>query len=79
MISILNLILQRGEHDIEHQFQYPTAHGFVFHDSRGFEAGCAVELEKVKDFIHKRGKAEQLKDQLHAIWCAEAPRYSSNF
>jgi len=58
----------RGEHEIEHQFRYPTAHGFVFHDSRGFEAGGAVELDKVKDFIENRAKAEQLKNQLHAIW-----------
>jgi len=58
----------RGEHEIEHQFQYPTAHGFVFHDSRGFEAGGADELDKVKEFIENRAKAEQLKDQLHVIW-----------
>jgi len=58
----------RGEHNIEHQFQYPTAHGFVFHDSRGFEAGGVDELKTVKDFIEKRAKSEQLKDQLHVIW-----------
>jgi GTPase SAR1 family protein len=60
--------VSRGEHDIGHQFQYPTAHGFVFHDSRGFEAGGADELKKVKDFIEIRAKSEQLKDQLHVIW-----------
>ncbi|KAF8526615.1 GTP-binding protein [Hysterangium stoloniferum] len=58
----------RGNHEIEHKFQYPTAHGFVFHDSCGFEAGGAVELQKVKDFIEHREKGAQLKDQLHAIW-----------
>ncbi|KAF8514895.1 era-like GTP-binding protein [Hysterangium stoloniferum] len=58
----------RGKHEIEHQFQYPTAHGFVFHDSCGFEAGGAVELQKVKDFIEHRARSGQLKDQLHAIW-----------
>jgi len=58
----------RGEREIEHQFQYPTAHGFVFHDPRGFEAGSADELNKVKDFIETRAKAEQLKDRLHVIW-----------
>ncbi|KAF8517667.1 hypothetical protein BU17DRAFT_66747 [Hysterangium stoloniferum] len=57
-----------GNHEIEHQFQYPTAHGFVFHDSCGFEAGGAVELQKVKHFIENRAKGGQLKDQLHAIW-----------
>ncbi|KAN0109800.1 hypothetical protein V8E52_008906 [Russula decolorans] len=64
----------RGEHSIEHQFQYPTAHGFIFHDSRGFEAGGADELKKVKDFIENRAKSEQLKDKVHVIWCADAPR-----
>ncbi|KAF8511734.1 GTP-binding protein [Hysterangium stoloniferum] len=58
----------RGNHEIEHQFQYPTAHGFVFHDSCGFEAGGAVELQKVRNFIESRAKGAQLKDQLHAIW-----------
>jgi hypothetical protein len=75
----LTIIVQRGEHNIEHQFQYPTAHGFVFHDSRGFEAGGADELKKVKDFIKNRAKSEQLKDQLHVIWCADAPRYFAKF
>jgi hypothetical protein len=68
-VDILNVIPQRGEHDIGHQFQYPTSHGFIFHDSRGFEAGGADELKKVKDFIEMRAKSKQLKDQLHAIWC----------
>ncbi|KAF8508995.1 GTP-binding protein, partial [Hysterangium stoloniferum] len=66
--SKLELSGSRGNHEIEHQFQYPTAHGFVFHDSCGFEAGGAVELQKVKDFIESRAKSGQLKDQLHAIW-----------
>ncbi|KAN0118210.1 hypothetical protein V8E52_005471 [Russula decolorans] len=58
----------RGEHDTEDSFQYPTAHGFVFHDSRGFEAGGANELDNVKEFINRRAKRDLLKDQLHAIW-----------
>jgi hypothetical protein len=47
---------------------YPTAHGFIFHDSRGFESGDSSELDKVKAFIAGRAKKAQLKDQLHAIW-----------
>ncbi|KAF8524671.1 hypothetical protein BU17DRAFT_63220 [Hysterangium stoloniferum] len=58
----------RGNHEIDHQFQYPMAHGFVFHDSCGFEAGGAVELQNVKDFIEHQAKGAQLKDQLHSIW-----------
>jgi len=42
--------------------------GFIFHDSRGFEAGGADELEKVKVFITERSKSEYLQDQVHAIW-----------
>jgi hypothetical protein len=68
-----NVLLQRGEHDIGHQFQYPSAYGFIFHDSCGFEAGGVDELKKVKDFIDMRAKSKELKDQLHVIWCAEAP------
>jgi hypothetical protein len=48
---------------------YPTDFGFVFHDSMGFEAGAAVELDNVKRFLASRAKKEQLKDRLHAIWC----------
>jgi len=66
--SKLEPSLSRGEHNIEHQFQYPTARSFVFHDSRGFEAGGRDELTIVKDFIENRAKSEQLKDQLHVIW-----------
>jgi len=43
---------------------------FIFHDSRGFEAGSAHELETVQAFIEKRAKMLNMADQLHAIWCA---------
>ena len=66
----LSNISQRGEHDVENSFQYPSAHGFIFHDSRGFEAGTTGELEDVTDFIKKRAEKKELKDRLHAIWCA---------
>jgi hypothetical protein len=42
--------------------------GFVFHDSRGFEAGGTTELDDVKKFIKQRAKEEDLSDQIHAIW-----------
>jgi len=68
IVSELKPSVERGEHDIGHQFQYPSAHGFVFHDSRGFEAGGSEELKKVNDFIETRSNSEHLKDQLHVIW-----------
>jgi hypothetical protein len=42
--------------------------GFVFHDSRGFEAGGESEFDKVMAFIASRSKEIKMKDQLHAIW-----------
>ncbi|KAG1798595.1 uncharacterized protein HD556DRAFT_1462284 [Suillus plorans] len=42
--------------------------GFVFHDSRGFEAGGVSEFEKVKEFIASRSKEKKITNQLHAIW-----------
>ena len=43
--------------------------GFIFHDSRGFEAGDAEELNLVQAFIEKRSRARNVNEQLHAIWC----------
>jgi hypothetical protein len=47
---------------------FESNQGFVFHDSRGFEAGSANELDDVKKFIKQRAKEEQLPSQIHAIW-----------
>ncbi|KZP15289.1 hypothetical protein FIBSPDRAFT_750460, partial [Athelia psychrophila] len=41
---------------------------FIFHDSRGFEAGSVDETETVRGFLSKRAKARELADQLHAVW-----------
>jgi hypothetical protein len=41
---------------------------FVFHDSRGFEAGAVEEFDRVKEFIMERSKELYLRDQLHVIW-----------
>jgi septin family protein len=68
MDSELKSSMERGEHDVETQIVYPSAHGFIFHDSRGFEAGASDELEQVREFISQRAKREHIKDQLHAIW-----------
>ena len=60
---------QRGEHDIENQIRFEGNHGFIFHDSRGFEAGGDHELKLVQQFIKQRSKATFVTEQLHAIWC----------
>ena len=43
---------------------------FVLHDSKGFEAGEADNLQIVKDFIKRRNDMPDIKDKLHAIWYA---------
>jgi len=58
----------RGEHDIEDEITYEGSN-FIFHDSRGIEAGAVEEMEIVRRFINSRSTLEvQLKDRLHAIW-----------
>jgi hypothetical protein len=42
--------------------------GYVFHDSRGIEAGGTEELETLKEFIGRKCGGKQLRDKLHAIW-----------
>lgn len=47
---------------------FPSNRGFVFHDSRGFESGAVDELDKVQEFIRKRGTNRELNERLHTIW-----------
>jgi len=61
------MIHQRGKHNIEYQLTYAGSN-FIFHDSRGIEAGSEDELKIVKEFIQKRERLVDLKDQLHVIW-----------
>ena len=59
---------QRGIHDIDNEMVFKSNSGFIFHDSRGFEAGGDSELRVVKDFIARRAREKNLSDQLHTIW-----------
>ncbi|KAG2114991.1 GTP-binding protein [Suillus cothurnatus] len=63
-----SITMLRGEHGIENEMVFQSNPGFVFHDSRGFEAGGKSEFDQVKAFIAGRSKEIKLKDQLHAIW-----------
>jgi hypothetical protein len=47
---------------------FKTNPGFRFHDSRGFEAGGVLELDKVNAFIAERSQETKLERRLHAIW-----------
>jgi hypothetical protein len=69
---------QRGEHDIENQMIFEGNPGFVFHDSRGFEAGGDRELKIVQKFIQQRSKARNVNKQLHAIWYVGPGIYRTN-
>ena len=66
--SVHGLHIQRGEHNIDHQLIFKSNPEFIFHDSRGFEAGTADELELVKKFIRDQANSFDLASQLHAIW-----------
>lgn len=59
---------QRGEHDIEDEMVFRSNPAFIFHDSRGLEAGGLSELNTVAEFITRRAKEKDLQDQVHAIW-----------
>ncbi|KAH8798709.1 hypothetical protein DL96DRAFT_1720283 [Flagelloscypha sp. PMI_526] len=60
---------ERGMHNVTDEIRFISKPGFVFHDSRGFEAGSGDELSRVRDFVDRRSKnVTKLRDQLHAIW-----------
>jgi len=62
------LLVQRGEHNIENELTFTNHRGYVFHDSRGFEAGDQKELKIVQDFVRRRSQDTKLAERLHAIW-----------
>ena len=62
------MCVKRGMHDIENEMVFRSNPGFVFHDSRGFEAGSKKEFEQMKDFVSERAKTTSLKKRVHAIW-----------
>ena len=75
------LLVQRGEHDIERELAFSSHDGYIFHDSRGFEAGEETELKIVQDFVRRRSQEKLLNDRLHAIWFVRlgTPSYSCKF
>ncbi|KAH9160351.1 hypothetical protein EDB89DRAFT_2166923, partial [Lactarius sanguifluus] len=61
-------ISQRGEHRIDDELVFSNHPGYVFHDSRGIEAGGIEELETLHDFIQRKSGERRLGSRLHAIW-----------
>ncbi|KAJ7729030.1 hypothetical protein B0H16DRAFT_1382776 [Mycena metata] len=72
--SILEPNRQRGMSDIENEITFRSNPLFVFHDSRGIEAGAEHEkdsqlrTEYLWNFLRKRSMSERIKDQIHAVW-----------
>jgi hypothetical protein len=60
--------VQRGLHDIDDELIFKNHAGYVFHDSRGFEAGGEDELKIVQEFVRRKSHEVELNDRLHAIW-----------
>ncbi|EIW77702.1 hypothetical protein CONPUDRAFT_61484 [Coniophora puteana RWD-64-598 SS2] len=58
---------QRGRHDITNQITYPGSR-FIFHDSRGIEAGSVDEFQIIHNFVRERASKQSLSEHLHAIW-----------
>jgi len=71
--------MQRGHHNIEDELVFANHDGYVFHDSRGFEAGGEDELKIVQDFVRRKSQEKRLKDRLHAIWFGSLPIYTCKF
>ncbi|KAH9028960.1 hypothetical protein EDB85DRAFT_2291030 [Lactarius pseudohatsudake] len=64
----LNPSMDRGEHRIDDELVFSNHPGYVFHDSRGIEAGGTEELETLQDFIQRKSREKRLRSRLHAIW-----------
>ncbi|KAH9000532.1 hypothetical protein EDB86DRAFT_2801994 [Lactarius hatsudake] len=60
--------MDRGEHRIDDELVFSNHRGYVFHDSRGIEAGSAEELDTLRKFIQQKCGGVRLRDRLHAIW-----------
>ncbi|KAJ7448358.1 hypothetical protein FB451DRAFT_1053847 [Mycena latifolia] len=65
---------QRGMSDIENEITFKSTPHFVFHDSRGIEAGAEHEqnstlsTEYLWNFLEKRSETTNIQDQVHAVW-----------
>ncbi|KAN0088849.1 hypothetical protein V8E55_005906 [Tylopilus felleus] len=57
-----------GEHNIQHEISFRSNDRFVFHDSRGFEAGSEDELHMLQSFIEERANKQAPGEHLHSIW-----------
>jgi hypothetical protein len=66
-------------HNIDDELIFTNHTGYIFHDSRGFEAGGEDELKIVQHFVRRKSRERRLKDRLHAIWFVPSHIYTSKF
>ncbi|KAL4064199.1 hypothetical protein V8B97DRAFT_2026112 [Scleroderma yunnanense] len=59
---------KRGEHNIEDELVFRSNIGFIFHDSRGFEAGSEKEVKLMQKIFIDRSVTMKLEGRIHAIW-----------
>ncbi|KAL4069921.1 hypothetical protein V8B97DRAFT_1900738, partial [Scleroderma yunnanense] len=60
--------LERGDHNIEDELIFRSNPGFIFHDSKGFEAGSEDEFKLMKNFVTDRATTTKLEKRIHVIW-----------
>ncbi|KAF8488243.1 hypothetical protein F5888DRAFT_1623325 [Russula emetica] len=62
-------LIYLNQYMIDYEITYPSSPRFVFHDSRGIEAGAESDChEYIQKFIDDRAQQPRTRDQLHAIW-----------
>ncbi|KAF7334077.1 GTP-binding protein [Mycena venus] len=72
--SILEPDRQRGMSDIENEITFGSNPLFVFHDSRGIEAGAEHDknlplcTDSLWEFLDKRSRESRIRNQIHAVW-----------
>ncbi|KAL4072043.1 era-like GTP-binding protein [Scleroderma citrinum] len=59
---------RKGHVNIEDEIIFQSNPGFIFHDSRGFEAGSEDEVKLMKKFVAERAAALILEQRIHVIW-----------
>jgi hypothetical protein len=55
-------------HNIDDELVFTNHDGYIFHDSRGLEAGGEEELKIVQDLVRRKSREKLLTNRFHAIW-----------
>jgi hypothetical protein len=76
---MVDLLMQRGQHNIEDELIFSNYHSYIFHDSCGFEAGSEDELKIAQNFVGRRSQERRLEERLHVIWFVPSGVYICEF